>query len=51
MEKELRELEEERKKRLKEKPALRKVVAEKAAANDSTPTLKETNQLKIQEYR
>lgn len=44
MEKELRELEGERKRRLKEKQ-LRKVVAEKAAANDSTPTLKETNQL------
>ena len=50
MEKELKEQEEERKRRLKEKQ-LRKVVAEKAAANDNTPTLKETNQLKIQEYK
>ena len=50
MEQELKELEEERKRKQKEKQ-LRKIVSQKAAANDNTPTLKETNQLKIQEYR
>ncbi len=50
MEKELAELEAERARRLKEKK-MRRFVAEKAAANDLTSTLKQSNKDKLKEYK
>ncbi len=50
IDKEIHDLQEERKRRAKERQ-LRKVVAEKAAANDISPVLEQTKQAKMQEFR